>query len=95
MEDLETINTEFNIVNHKLYIVLDNYDENEFYLTKDAEYRGFGPIHHHYAAEVGDITLSNDQFKISPYSAVGSKGLEFTQNTKKIEISAQNAIAKY
>lgn len=93
IENFEVINTQFNIVNGKLYAIYTDTENNEFYLTQEGEYRGFGPINNSYGAEVGDITVSDTQFKIRPYSPIGSKGLEFTQTHSKLDISGQSVLA--
>lgn len=86
---LDLTSAEFNIVNGKLYAVLDNYDDQEIYLTTSGEYRSMGPIHSQYGGLLGDITVQNDQFNIRPYSAINSTGLIFTQDNKKIDISGK------
>ena len=86
---LDLINNEFNIVNGKLYGVMEDYDDQEVYLTTNGEYLGIGPIHSQYGALLGDITVSNDQFAIRPYSKIGSSGLIFTQNNKRIDLTGK------
>lgn len=91
--DFETIQSKLTIASGKLYAELDDYDDNEYYLTEDGEYRGFGPINSHYGAEVGDIKLEKNRFKVRPYSTLGSKGLEFTQDHIELDLSGQPVLA--
>lgn len=90
---LNIINVQFSIANGKLYAELEDYDEQEIYLTTTGEYLGIGPINSQYGALLGDITVNDDQFIIQPYSQIGSKGLTFTQDNKKIDLSNKSVLA--
>lgn len=86
---LDITHTQFSIVNGKLYAILDDYDDQEIYLTTTGEYLAIGPINSQYGALLGDITVKNDQFTIYPYSKIGSKGLVFTHDNKRIDLSGK------
>lgn len=97
IENYKKLNAQFNIINGKLYAIFDESDEyqdmNEFYLTQNGQYRGYGPTHNLYGKEVGDIVVTSTQFKIQPYSDIGSKGLEFLQTHKQLDISDKSVLA--
>ena len=86
---MDVTETEFNIVNGQLYAVLNDYDDQEIYLTNTGEYLGIGPIHSQYGALLGNIQINNDQFTIQPYSQTGAKGLIFNQENKRIDLSGK------
>lgn len=86
---LDLSSAQFNIVNGKLYAVLDDYDDQEIYLTTSGEYLAMGPIDSKYGALLGDISVKNNQFTIYPYSKIGSTGLVFTQENQTIVLDGK------
>lgn len=92
--DFNVLNTQITLVDGKAYATLDADDDtNEIYLTTQGEYQTFGPTHSRYGTLMGEMTFSNNQLKLRPYSASGSTGLEFTSTVSKRDISGESMLA--
>lgn len=67
--------------------------DNDIFVTQDGVYQELGPKNSQYGYLIGTGSLSNLVFTHKPYSPVGSTGLVFTTNFKKIDLSGKNALA--
>lgn len=66
---------------------------NEFIMTQNGVYQELGPQNSKYGYSLGTGSLNNLVFTRKPYSPVGSTGLTFTTNLKKIDLGGKNALA--
>jgi len=67
--------------------------DNDILVTQDGVYQDLGPKNSKYGYVAGTGSLNNLMFTHKPYSPVGSTGLIFTTNFKKIDLSGKNALA--
>ena len=67
--------------------------DNDILVTQDGVYQELGPKNSKYGYLAGTGSLNNLVFTHKPYSPVGSTGLVFTTNFKKIDLSGKNALA--
>ncbi|NNG75442.1 hypothetical protein HLH10_03725 [Acinetobacter sp. ANC 4277] len=67
--------------------------DNDILITQDGVYQDLGPKNSKYGYLTGTGSLNNLVFTHKPYSPVGSTGLIFTTNFKKIDLSGKNALA--
>lgn len=92
--DFSLENTLITLVDGKSYADIEaDEDTNEIYLTEQGEYQTFGPTNSRYGALMGEMTFINNQIKLSPYSAIGSTGLEFTTTVNQRNIAGESVLA--
>lgn len=93
-EALEFVHQVITLDHGNLYLQDDSPEiDNDYLITQDGVYQDFGPQNSKYGYEAGTGTLNNLLFSQKPYSPVGSSGLMFTTQFKKIDLSGKNALA--
>ncbi|MFH7764433.1 hypothetical protein [Acinetobacter sp. BSP-28] len=93
-EPLEFVHNMITLDQGTVYIQDDSLTpDNDILVTQDGVYQDLGPKNSKYGYLAGTGSLDNLVFTHKPYSPVGSTGLIFTTNFKKIDLSGKNALA--
>ena len=93
-EPLEFIHNIITLDQGNVYVQDDSpIPDNDILVTQDGVYQDLGPKNSKYGYLAGTGSLSNLVFTHKPYSPVGSTGLIFSTNFKKIDLSGKNALA--
>jgi hypothetical protein len=67
--------------------------DNDILVTQDGVYQDLGPKNSKYGYLTGTGSLNNLVFTHKPYSPIGSTGLIFSTNFKRIDLSGKNVLA--
>lgn len=93
-EALELVHQLMTLDKSNIYVQDDSAEiDNDYLITQDGVYQDFGPQNSKYGYLAGTGSFNNLTFIQKPYSPVGSSGLVFTTNYKKIDLGGKNALA--
>ena len=93
-EPLEFVHNTFTLDQGNVYVQDDSpTPDNDILVTQDGVYQDLGPKNSKYGYLAGTGSLNNLVFTHKPYSPVGSTGLIFNTNFKKIDLNGKNALA--